>query len=229
MPKDGSLDLLNEVEENLATMKEMQQIRPVKVKSILEHLRSSLEYVANDTYDKYVTPPPAKRPRIYFPYGDQSRIDKFFTRELNVNPPSSSPLYEIFNSIQDFRTGDNAFTMMCNLTNEVKHRKPIPLEEDSTIKDVSVNVEGLGLIKGDRNLIINFKGNYLNGERIEDFTYKNGILENIGNGIPVNIVITEEKKIRFHGIEYEVIPFIEICLKRIRAVVNEAYEALDDI
>lgn len=80
MSREGSLDLLLEVEENLETMKKTQQIRPVKVKSMLEHLRSSLEYVANDAYDKYVSPVPSKRPKIFFPYGEQKFIDNFYTK-----------------------------------------------------------------------------------------------------------------------------------------------------
>lgn len=50
MSREGSLDLLQEVEENLDIMKQTQNIKSVKVKAILENLRSSLEYLANDTY-----------------------------------------------------------------------------------------------------------------------------------------------------------------------------------
>lgn len=229
MSREGSLELLLEVEENLKTMKQTQQIRPVKVKSMLEHLRSSLEYVANDTYEKCVTPQPPIRPNIYFPYGEQKFIDNFFKQKLNITPPSSSPLYEIFNSIQDFRTGDNSLTIMCNLTNEVKHRQPIPLQEEKAIKDIKVSIDGVGFISGDCSSQIVFKGNYVNGQRIEDFTFKNGKLDRSGNGMPVNILITEDKKIRFHGNDYEVIPFIESCITRFRIFINAAYDVLEKI
>ncbi|EFH4320463.1 hypothetical protein F9513_24770 [Escherichia coli] len=56
MSREGSLDLLQEVEESLDIMRQTQHIKPVKVKAILENLRSSLEYLANDTYDKYISP-----------------------------------------------------------------------------------------------------------------------------------------------------------------------------
>lgn len=229
MSREGSLELLLEVEENLETMKQTQNIRPVKVKSMLEHLRSSLEYVANDTYDKYVKPTQTTRPKIYFPYGEQKFIDKFFTQKLNINPPSSSPLYEIFNSIQDFRTGEDTLTVMCNLTNEVKHRQPIPLEEENEIKDISVTVDGFGLINADRTGKIIFRNNFVNGQKIEDFTFENGKFEKSGNGIPVNIIITEDKKIRFHGHDYEVVSFIELCLAKLKIFIKEAYDALEKI
>lgn len=228
MSREGSLDLLLEVEENLATMKKTQQIRPVRVKSMLEHLRSSLEYVANDAYDKYVSPAPLKRPKIFFPYGEQKFIDNFFTQKLKINPPSSSPLYEVFNSIQDFRTGEDTLTMMCNLTNEVKHRKPISLEEESSIKDINVTVDGFGMLNVVNPNRVVFKNNSINGQKLEDFTFENGKLERTGNGIPVNIVITEDKKIRFHGEDYEVAPFIESCLIRLRIFINEAYDVLEN-
>ncbi|MFB4771769.1 hypothetical protein ACU4KN_09285 [Enterobacter hormaechei] len=228
MSREGSLDLLLEVEENLETMNKTQQIRPVKVKSMLEHLRSSLEYVANDAYDKYVSPVPSKRPKIFFPYGEQKFIDNFFTQKLKINPPSSSPLYEVFNSIQDFRTGEDTLTMMCNLTNEVKHRKPIPLEEESSVKDINVRIDGFGIFNVANPNRVVFKNNSINGQKLEDFTFENGKLERTGNGIPVNIVITEDKKIRFHGEDYEVVPFIESCLIRLRIFINEAYDVLEN-
>ncbi|MEA4114634.1 hypothetical protein VBJ23_20425, partial [Enterobacter hormaechei] len=169
-----------------------------------------------------------KRPKIFFPYGEQKFIDNFFTQKLKINPPSSSPLYEVFNSIQDFRTGEDTLTMMCNLTNEVKHRKPIPLEEESSVKDINVRIDGFGIFNVANPNRVVFKNNSINGQKLEDFTFENGKLERTGNGIPVNIVITEDKKIRFHGEDYEVVPFIESCLIRLRIFINEAYDVLEN-
>lgn len=230
MSREGSLDLLQEVEENLDIMKQTQSIKSVKVKAILENLRSSLEYLANDTYDKYNKPSPTdKRPNIYFPYGKKTFVDNFFIKTLKVNPPNSSPLYKVFTSIQDYHTGEKWLEMMCNLTNEVKHRQPIPLREDNSVKDLSISVDGFGIIQAGSTANILFKNNYVNGKKLEDFTYENGNLQRSGNGIPLNIVITEEKKIRFHGNDYEVIPFIELCLSKIRVLIIEAYDELDNI
>lgn len=230
MSREGSLDLLQEVEENLDLMRKTQQIRPVKVKAILENLRSSLEYVANDTYDKYIEQNSAtERPKIYFPYGKKEFVDNFFSKKLSIQPPNSSPLYAVFTSIQQYHTGEGWLEMMCNLTNEVKHRQPISLKEDSAIKDLSVSVDGFGLIQAGSTAKIVFKNNYMNGQKLEDFTLENGNLQRSGNGIPLNIVITEEKNIRFHGNDYEVIPFIELCLLKIKTFITEAYDELENI
>lgn len=118
---------------------------------------------------------------------------------------------------------------MCNLTNEVKHRQPIPLREESSVKDLSVSVDGFGLITAGSSAKILFKNNHINDKKLEDFTFENGKLQRSGNGVPLNIVITEEKKIRFHGNDHEVIPFIESCLIKIRIFIIEAYNELDKI
>lgn len=229
MSREGSLDLIHEVQETLEIMKKTQQIKPVKVKSMLEHLRSSLEYVANDTYNKYNPSITTDRPKAYFPYNKQKFVDSFFTNILKVSPPSSSPLYKIFNSIQDYQTGDDWLVMMCNLTNEVKHRQPIPLEEDDAVKEVSVSVDGFGLVTANNSVNVYASNNYVNGKKVMDFTIQNGKIETTGSGIPLNIAITTEKKIRFHGVDYEVIPFIELCIAKLKEFINEAYDALDKI
>lgn len=229
MSKTGTLDLLLEVEENLEAMKKSKDIRPVKVKSLLEHLRSALEYVANDTYDKYVGESSTPRPNIFFPYGEQKFIDAFFVKKLNISAPVSSPLYEIYNSIQKYYSGDDWLSMMCNLTNEVKHRNPIPLEEEEYIKDIEVNFDGFGLFKADNQSKIVFQDNYFDGGKLEDFTIENGKVERHGNGKPLNIMFTHDKKIRFHGHNYEVVPFIELCHKKIKKFVESSYSELDKL
>lgn len=230
MSRQGTLELVQEVKENLEVMRKTQQIKPVKVKSILENLRSSLEYVANDTYDKYIDANSIKqRPNIYFPYGNQNFVNNFFTKKLNLNQPSTSPLYNIFNSIQDYHTGENWLVMMCNLTNEVKHRQPISLKEDSYVKKISVSASGFPLIYAENTTDIVSTNSSVNGKKIEDFSLNDSGLIRAGNGEELNIVITEDKKIKFHGNNYDVIPFIELCLDRIETFIIKSYDELDKI
>ncbi|MBC9162071.1 hypothetical protein [Escherichia coli] len=49
MSREGSLDLLQEVEESLDIMRQTQHIKPVKVKAILENLKSYLDNLTNET------------------------------------------------------------------------------------------------------------------------------------------------------------------------------------
>lgn len=229
MSRQGTIDLIDDVEECLDTMKKSDKIKPVKIKSILENLRSALEYLANDTYDKYFPSTTLPRPLIYFPYGEQKHIDNFFIKKLKIETPDSSPMYAIFNSVQDIHTGEDWLNMMCTLTNDAKHRQPIPLKEDEVIKGIAVEAGGMGLIKVENSSNVVFSNNYVNGQKVEDFTFSNGNFKTSGTGIPLNITLTKEKKIKFHGVEYEVIPFLELCLNRIKEYIPRAYDALDTI
>jgi hypothetical protein len=229
MSRQDSLELLDDVEENLNVMIETQVIKRVKVKSMLEHLRSALEYCANDTYDKYVTDASIPRPKFYFPYGEQIHIDKFFKKTLKIASPSSSPLYAIFNSIQDIHTGEVWLNMLCNLTNEVKHRNPIPLDENEVITGLTVTAAGFGLIQADGASSIVFENNYVNGHKLADFTYDKGKLDTAENGIPLNITLTKDKKIKFHGNDYEVIEFMRLSIHRLRNFINNVYDVLEDL
>lgn len=226
MSKEGTLDLLNEIEESLDNLKKSPTIKPVKVKSLLENLRSTLEYVANDAYD-FFQPDTIVRPKIYFPYDKKTHVDEFFLKKLKITPSTDNPLYQLFSSIQDYNTGENWLTMMCNLTNQVKHRGPIPLKEESVLKAISVKSMGVNLITFPANSQVIFKGNIVNGVKTSDFEYNNGNLKDEENGAPLNFTFTEENKIRFHGADYEVIPFLNHCLNNIKKFVGEFYKIIE--
>lgn len=106
-------------------------------------------------------------------------------------------MYAIFNAVQDIHTGENWLNMMCKLTNDAKHRQPIPLKEDEVIKGIAIEAGGFGLIKVDNCSKVEFSNNYVNGQKLEDFTFKDGNFKTSGTGIPLNITLTKEKKIKF--------------------------------
>lgn len=228
MNKDGALDLIREVKETLDLLKQPEDIKPVKIKSMLEHLRSALEYVTNDVYNE-LTPSSARirNDKIYFPYNQKYNIDRFFQKKLQLFNYSENNIYKLFNSIQDYSTDTNELVMMCNLTNEAKHLKPIALDKEEKVSSVKISVDGLGLVSTDLNSNITFQNCTVNGKKLQDFTYSDGQLKTTGIGIPVNLTITKDKKIKFHGVEYEVVPFIERCLNKIEKFVLAVYEELE--
>lgn len=228
MNKDGALDLIREVKETLDLLKQPEDIKPVKIKSMLEHLRSALEYVTNDVYNE-LTPSSARirNDKIYFPYNQKYNIDHFFQKKLQLFNYSENNIYKLFNSIQDYSTDTNELVMMCNLTNEAKHLKPIALDKEEKVSSVKISVDGLGLVSTDLNSNITFQNCTVNGKKLQDFTYSDGQLKTTGIGIPVNLTITKDKKIKFHGVEYEVVPFIERCLNKIEKFVLAVYEELE--
>ena len=62
-------ELLMAVDESINSLKGYNKITKVKVKSILEHLRSSLDFIAKDINDKLSQP----KERLYFPYGKDKK------------------------------------------------------------------------------------------------------------------------------------------------------------
>ncbi|EOC3627847.1 hypothetical protein ACI3B4_002326 [Enterobacter hormaechei] len=226
MPRVDTLELLNEVKENLEVIKASQNLKPVKIKSILEHLRSSLEYVANDTYDIYKPHTSSSRPIIYFPYGKREIIDKFFKTKIGINDLESSEIYHIYNSIQGYSTGEEWLNMMCKLTNDAKHRKPISLKEEIS-SDITVSANGFNLLTASNVSTVIFKDITVDGVKYSDFHLENGVLNDAENGAPLNFTLTGDKKIKFHGEEYEVIPFLKKCLTDIYVFVNSTYDVLE--
>lgn len=220
MPRVDTLELLNEVKENLEVMEASQNLKPVKIKSILEHLRSSLEYVANDTYDIYKPHTSSSRPKIYFPYGKREIIDKFFKTKIGINDLESSEIYHIYNSIQGYSTGEEWLNMMCKLTNDAKHRKPISLKEEIS-SDITVSANGFNLLTASNVSTVIFKDITVDGVKYSDFHLENGVLNDAENGAPLNFTLTGDKKIKFHGEEYEVIPFLtkmpyrHLCIRKL--------------
>ncbi|WP_048023925.1 hypothetical protein [Raoultella ornithinolytica] len=231
MDRTGALDLLDEVQETLSSMEASENIKPVKVKTMLEHLRSALEYATNDTYDKIRPNSRAHNPRVYFPYGEQKYIDNFFKDKLKIPKPSTSSLYHIFNSIQYYNTGDTWLEMMCNLTNQAKHIQPIRLEKESIEKGRELKVNGHNFAKfteqGDA--IITVTNSFVDGVFTKGFEYNNGKIENFDSKIKVDLIIIEENKIKFHGKNHEVIPFIQNCIDKIRIFINNVYDELDKL
>ena len=85
----------------------------------------------------------------------------------------------------------------------------------------------MNLIEAGPNTNVVFTNNIINGQKISNFTYLDGKLETDNEGAPVNIVLTKEKKIKFHGADYEVIPFIESCIKKLTGFINTAYDFIE--
>lgn len=225
MPRADTLELLIEVEENLNVMAASKYIKPVKIKSILEHLRSSLEYVANDTYDIYNPRTNSSRPKIYFPYGKKEMVDKFFETKIGLNDFKNSEIYHIYNSIQGYSTGEKWLDMMCKLTNDAKHRQRISLKEETSSR-ITISANGFNLLTGSDQSTVVFNNITVDGIKYSDFHLEKGVLSDSGNGAPLNFSLTEDKKIKFHGEEYEVIPFLKKCHAGIHTFVNSAYDTL---
>ena len=88
MSKADVDELLKDIEEQLISIKKYKKITKVKLKSIFENLRSSLEYMAQDINSALSRP----GKRVYFPYGDT--IENF-KNSINQNLPNLQSEYPI--------------------------------------------------------------------------------------------------------------------------------------
>lgn len=120
-------ELLKEVEINLEKLREKYQaartdenlksvLRPL-VKTTLEHLRSVLEYSAQDIWASYNS----KSKKLYFPYG---KNNKLFRANVKRNLPGlqdRKSLYNLIESLQPHRSQDDWLLHLCAQTNFNKH------------------------------------------------------------------------------------------------------------
>ncbi|RWX52790.1 hypothetical protein [Photobacterium chitinilyticum] len=124
------IELLETVESNISALQESYKkaqkdeevksvLRPL-VKSCLEHLRSVLEYSAQDIWSSYNT----KSKKLYFPYGkDEALFKANIKRNLPGLIDNNQQAYSIIESIQPFKCGNDWLIELCNQTNFNKHNK----------------------------------------------------------------------------------------------------------
>ena len=134
MRKNDIDELLLDVEENLRILHERQQaavtdpeiheLFKVKVKECLEHLKSVLDYAANDIYEIILNSPElGKGVKVYFPYGINTedindKIRKVFPRLSQVN----QPVRDLVGSIQTpSQTG--WLKIRCSIRNTNSHSR----------------------------------------------------------------------------------------------------------
>lgn len=104
----------------------------IKVKNLMENLRSILDYVAHDIYESVCRPQQQKSgkpdPRtIYFPYG---RNEKDFNASIMNSLPDlevlSVPIFSLINNVQPFISNNPWVCDLCSINNENKHDRLTP-------------------------------------------------------------------------------------------------------
>lgn len=236
MSKADVDDLLKDVEEQLISMKKYKKITKVKLKSILENLRSSLEYIAQDINSALSRP----GKRVYFPYGDT--IENF-KKSINQNLPaiqSEYPaLYDHIEQLQPHKNnGDKWLVDMCRMTNDAKHKGLLEVKNKGN-DDVLVDARGIPFCKiiNAGNMEVLLEGNKFFSENDD------GSVTNLGTmgkyhveGTEVKVIekddlvsfsIVEEKKLVIDGeTPFEVIPFLEKCFNKISQFSTNVYAQL---
>ena len=142
MRKDQVSALINHAKNGLKIIEQQystsleSQIIPVSlqidIKNFMENLRSALDYIAHDIYDQKISAHRVStgKPeitKVYFPYG---QVENDFRSGIGSNLPElktlSQDVYDLLESIQPYKIGDNWLYDFCNILNEKKHNSLTP-------------------------------------------------------------------------------------------------------
>ncbi len=235
MSKADVDELLKDIEEQLILMKKYKKITKVKLKSILENLRSSLEYIAQDISSVLSNP----NDKVYFPYGDTKEN---FKGRINQNLPairSEYPkIYDYIEHLQPHKNnGDKWLVDMCRITNDAKHKKLLEVKNEGNdnvvLSSGGIPIFGFidcenSIIEGPQIYVRNKDGSltdqgmmgtyYIDGENVEVIEESNPL---------VDFSIVEKKKLVIdEETPIEVIPFLEKCFNKISQFSTDVYTQL---
>ncbi|OMO22341.1 hypothetical protein [Vibrio lentus] len=117
---DGNISTLHAKYEEARKSENIKAVLRPLVKSTLEHLRSVLEYSAQDVWSQYNT----KSKKLYFPYGKEEAL---FQANVKRNLPNLKvqlpQVYHLLESMQPFKSGDDWLKQLCDQTNFNKHNR----------------------------------------------------------------------------------------------------------
>jgi len=199
-----------------------------KVKTLLEHMRSILDFCAQDIFELVIPEVEkenkmnSKYKKVYFPYGKNKRS---FEKSIRSNLPglnSNDRIYRIIEEIQDYKRVDNKKFLyyMCSLTNENKHNH---LSEQGWHSNGTTVEIGKFLKTQNSNVVI--RGGTYNGIPLGNFEInKNGEIKgNINPSILSQIVTYDEGVAVFKDSGKNVVEFLGLCLKEINEFYNVLY------
>jgi len=212
------LDHCNGEIENISEQAKNGEINKVILKNTLENMRSILDYVAQDILHKLKQNQKNKKlsEKVYFPYGQkESHFKNSVKKNLSSLKHDEPELYDLIEASQPFKSGDSWIVYLCLLTNEAKHNN---LSKTKEQKSVSVKQGNFIHIEGGSNITLH--NNYVNGIRQDDIHVDNNgevtVVEHSGN-----TEITINNRIKFHGKELEIVPFLQNCHVKLHTLTNK--------
>lgn len=144
MRKDSIYELLEDVKGTFLLISSYKKIPPPKVKTILEHLRSCLEYAAQDINSKLSAP----KVRFYFPYGKnlETLVDSM-QKNLPLLQTERPDIFAEIKKLHNFESDGEWLKTLCDLTNHTKHKNAIDIKSDQEkVKSVMIAAGGMSLL-----------------------------------------------------------------------------------
>lgn len=223
---DEAKELLTQVKNTYVqaeTSEEIVLVARPKVKSCLEHLRSSLDYIAKDLSDSTKS---SKTPRnVYFPYGKDKNI---FNKRLSENLPDLNVIYHpIIESIQPHSCNDNWLLHLCKTTNFNKHTELQGQERANSTKSTTkignlIHMDSTSSVTIGK-LIVN--GKHVNPQGPLVLTGDKPVSE-IRNELIIDLPIErkyEWVKFVFKGTQIDILSLLEQAHKEIQIMSNRVY------
>ncbi len=224
-------ELLNETYELLQQIKSTYEIAKTnediitiakpKVKSCLEHLRSSLDYIAVDIYESYNN----NKKDVYFPYGKNKKV---FIKSLNKNLPNLDSKYvSILESVQPYICNDKWLINLCRITNFNKHVELQKCERVNSNK-LTTRVGNIGTVEGSGTLHIGkivVNGVCINSKGPLIIT-DNQSVKDIESVFDVPVQVRRNYnwvKFTFKGTNIDVVLLLDKSLNKIRMLTKKIY------
>ncbi|MEX0165338.1 hypothetical protein MRBLPD1_003857 [Pseudomonas brassicacearum] len=153
----GDIDVISASYEKARNDEDQVKVLRPKIKSCFEHLRSALEYSAQDIWRSYTR----KQNSVYFPYG---RTEDDFNKSLNRNLPAlkeqAPDLYKMVEALQPHKCGSDWLYELCRHTNFNKHDRLSPQKrENSSNSNTTLGC----IVKNYGSATSTFTGCYYNG------------------------------------------------------------------
>jgi hypothetical protein len=216
------LTVIDGLYRSAETSEEIASVAKPKVKSCLEHLRSSLEYIAQDLSEVTSS---GKTPRnVYFPYGKDKSL---FSKSIGKNLPELDAKFrDKIESIQPHSCGDKWLLHLCKVTNDHKHDQ---LQEQIRVNSSeSMTVLGGGAAAVDGSGVIHMGGAIINGKKMPDdyVLTADKPINDLQQGHTVSVERKYEwVKFVIKGTDIDVLDLLKKSQKNIQEFSSEIYES----
>lgn len=211
--------------ENISEQIKKEEMDKILLKNTLENMRSVLDYLANDILRTLKSNPKNLKlaEKIYFPYGQrENHFIKNVKKNLAPLKECEPKIYDLIENVQPFKSGNNWVVDLCLLTNNAKHNELSKIENQEV---TVVDQKGFGRFEavegGGSMAMMNCSAN---GVPLDDVFIS-------GNDVRIvkhsgSAEITSYNRIKFHGKELEVVPFLNHCYVEIKDLVTNIEEFL---
>lgn len=214
------------------TLKNVPASLQIDIKNYMENLRSALDYLAHDIYEKIIKPnqPTTKKiENIHFPYG---KTENDFKSRMESNLPGLQTLnpavFKLIEELQPFKRKYDWLYQFCKIVNEKKHDKLTPQEKSETETmtasiqngDVTIPINNPHLdIKQGEEAIVTIGG--------VPVRFDNKGIHPLGPGL--KRTITTWISFTFKDTDIPVLWLLERALEEINKLSDEIYKELEDL